>query len=106
MAGLRQLYILPGVVMVAEKESKRVKLGDNPWLKSLTEHAMVFEGQPIDYEIIVVAVRGQYGDWAAYFETPWTPFGSARVADYGNKLPETVAAEIFPEWAKELKWRP
>ena len=29
-----------------------------------------------------------------------------RVAEYGNKLPEKAAAQLFPEWAKTLKWRP
>ncbi len=84
------------------QEEKKVKLGDHPFLTSLTEHSMVYEGESLDKVITVVAVEGYHDDWAAYFETPWT---GLPVAEYGNKLPEEVAAALFPEWAKRLKWR-
>jgi len=88
------------------QESKEVKLRDNPFLLSLIEKGRTFEGESPDKTILVVAVEGYYDDWAAYFETPYTPFGSSQVAEYGNKLPEEAAAQLFPEWAKRLKWRP
>jgi len=44
-----------------------------------------------------------YGDWTAYFSTPFT-FGD--VLNCGNKMPQQVAEELFPEWAKKgLNWR-
>ncbi len=88
------------------QEAKLVRLRDNPFLSSLVEQGMVYESSSLDKEITVVAAKGNYDDWAAYFETPWTPFGAALVAEYGNKLPEEAAAQLFPDWAKGLKWRP
>lgn len=84
------------------RESKEVKLQDNPFLLSLTEQGLTYQGASPDKSIVTVAVRGYYDDWAAYYETPWTPFG--RVAEYGDKLPEEAAAQLFPEWAKRLSW--
>jgi hypothetical protein len=88
------------------RESKEVKLQDNPFLLSLTEQGHTYQGASPDKSIIVVAVQGYYDDWAAYYETPWWPGSRPHVAEYGNKLPEEAAAELFPEWAKLLKWRP
>lgn len=88
------------------QESKEVKLRDNPFLLSLTEQGMTYQGASPDKSIVVAAAEGVCGDWAAYYETPWTPFGRTHVAEYGNKLPEEAAVELFPEWAKRLKWRP
>lgn len=45
-------------------EEKKVKLGDNPFLTSLTEHSMIYEGCNLDKVITVAAVEGHYGDWA------------------------------------------
>lgn len=87
------------------RESKEVKLQDNPFLLSLVSQGMTYQGASPDKTIIVVAVEGDYDDWTAYFETPWTPFGRTHVAEFGNKLPEEAAAELFPEWAERLKWR-
>ncbi len=86
------------------QEEKQIKLADNPFLLGLIDQGMVYQGYSPDKVITVIAVEGYYGDWAAYFETPDTPFRN--VADYGNKLPEKAATEIFPEWPKTLKWRP
>jgi len=88
------------------RESKEVKLQDNPFLLSLVEQGMTYQGFSPDKSIIVVAVEGGYGDWTAYYETPGFPGRRPRVAEYGNKLPETAAAQLFPEWAKRFKWRP
>jgi hypothetical protein len=89
--------------MHKNQEPKMIKLRDNKFLSSLTDQGMVFQDMSLDTEIKVVACEGSYDEWAAYFQTPDTPFGN--VADYGNKLPEKVAAEIFPDWAKKFKWR-
>lgn len=86
-----------------KREEKRVKMGDNPFLTSLTEHSMVYQGCSLETVIRVVAVEGYYGDWAAYYETPWMVISPA---EFGNKLPEEAAAQLFPKWAKRLKWRP
>lgn len=88
------------------QESKEVKLRDNPFLLSLISRGMTYQGASPDKTIVVVAVEGSYGDWTAYYETPWTPWGRTQVAEYGNKLPEKAAIELFPEWAKRLRWRP
>jgi hypothetical protein len=85
-------------------ETKKVRLGDNPFLKSLTEWPRTYAGTSPDKVVKVAAVTGKHDDWAAYYQTPWC--GAAQVADFGNKLPEEAAAQIFPDWAKRLKWRP
>jgi len=86
-------------------ETKDVKLKENPFLLGLTRQGMVYQHCSPDTVIKVTAAEGFYGEWAAYFETPYTPFRN--VLDYGNKLPEEVAAALFPEWTKKnLKWRP
>lgn len=84
-------------------ETKKIRLGDNPFLKSLTEWPRTYAGASPDKVITVAAVAGGHDDWTAYYQTPWC---GQRVADFGNKLPEEPAGQIFPDWAKRLKWRP
>ena len=86
------------------QEEKQVKLSSNLFLASLTHHGMIYQDYSPNTDITVVAVESYFGDWAAYFQTPYTPFGN--VGDFGNKLPEGAAEQIFPDWAKRLKWRP
>ncbi len=85
------------------EETKTIKLGDHPFFADLTHQALTFQDFTIDHEITVMAVAGRYGDWAAYFESPQF---MGRIREYGSKMPEQVAADLFPEWAKRLKWRP
>lgn len=83
---------------------KEVKLKDNPFLLQLIGRSMAYQGYSPDAVIKVGACEGNYNDWAAYYETPTTLFGN--VLEFGNKLPEQAARELFPEWAKRnLKWR-
>lgn len=85
-------------------ETKVVKLSSDPFLLSLTDQGMTYQGLHPSTAISVAACEGDYGDWTAYFAMPDTPFGN--VLDYGNKMPEDAAKRIFPEWAKRgLKWR-
>jgi hypothetical protein len=84
-------------------EEKQVRLRDNPFLLSLVSPGLTFQDYSPDAIINVVAAEGEFGDWAAYFETPGTV---GMVAEMGAKLPETAAKELFPDWAKRLKWRP
>jgi hypothetical protein len=87
-----------------ESEIKEVALKDHPFLLGLTNPGMVYQGCSPDTIIKIAAKRGEYGDWTAYFSTPWTPFGN--VLRYGNKMPQQAAAELFPQWAnKGLNWR-
>lgn len=93
-----------GSQRVGNNEVKKVRLGDNSFLLSLTEQGMAYQGYSADTVIKVAACEGYYEDWTAYFATPDTPFGN--VVDFGNKLPEQTAKELFPEWAKrDLRWR-
>jgi len=92
------------VKVIKKSEIKEVRLGDNPFLLSLTDPGMSYQGYSADTMIKVAAREGDFEDWAAYFATPDTPFGN--VVDLGNKLPEQTAKELFPEWAKRsLRWR-
>ncbi len=84
-------------------ETKQVKLRDNPFLLELTGSSMTYQGESPDKVITIAAVEGEYGDWAAYMETPES---GKCVAEYGSKLPQTAAEELFPDWAKCLRWRP
>ena len=83
-------------------EKLQMKLRDHPFLKHLVDEGMVWSEAGLDKMITVVAVAGDYGDWSAYFETPGS---GERVKELGSKLPERVAADLFPEWAMTLKWR-
>lgn len=84
--------------------TKKVRLGDYTFLRSLTEWPMLYTGASPDTIITVAAAEGYYHDWAAYFQTPES--GPNRVAKLGNKLPQKAAEEIFPDWAKKgLEWR-
>lgn len=84
-------------------EIKEVKLKDHPFLLSLTEQGMNYQGYDPETVIQVAAGEGNYNDWTAYYETPFEPFPD--VLAFGNKLPQDVARDLFPEWAKRLKWR-
>lgn len=85
-------------------EIKEVALKDNPFLLGLTDQGSTYQAYSPDTIIKVAARVGDYGDWTAYYLTPFTPFGN--VLDHGNKLPEQAAKELFPEWAKKgLNWR-
>jgi hypothetical protein len=84
-------------------EEKQVRLRDNPFLLSLVSRGLTFQDYSPNAIITVVAVEGEFEDWTAYFETPESV---GIVAEMGAKLPETVAKELFPDWAKRLKWRP
>jgi len=85
-------------------EIKEVALKDNPFLLGLTNQGMTYQDYGPDTIIKVAARLGDYGDWTAHYLTPFTPFGD--VLNYGNKLPEQAAEELFPEWAKKgLNWR-
>jgi hypothetical protein len=90
--------------MKNEWETKEVALKDHPFLLGLTNEGMVYQDCSPDTIIKLAAHIGDHGDWTAYFSTPYTPFGD--VLNYGAKLPQQVAEELFPEWAKKgLNWR-
>jgi len=87
-----------------KKKTLQLKLRDHPFLRHLVDEGMVWSAAGLDKVITIVAVVGDYGDWTAYLETPQC--GPDHVVELGNKLPPKVAAELFPEWARTLKWRP
>jgi hypothetical protein len=89
-----------------EIESKKVKLRENEFLASLTSPGSTYQDFGPDTEVLIVAVEGFNDDWAAYFRPPWLAENEDLVRDYGSRLPEEVACDLFPEWAKRLKWRP
>lgn len=63
--------------------------------------------KPLAKDVIVVAVEGAVGDWAAYIgavkgdnhEYEWM-----KVRDHGAKLRKEVAEVLFPDF-KHLRWR-
>jgi hypothetical protein len=84
------------------KETKEVKIGDYPFLVTMTKPGFCWQGESPEKSITVVAVEGSIGDWTAYFETPQS---GKQVAEFGDKLPRSVAEQIFPKWAKRFNWR-
>jgi len=84
-------------------QEKNVRLRDNSFLLSLISPGATFQDYSPDAIITVAAVEGDFGDWSAYYETPWTV---GIVSEFGNKLPEAAAKELFPDWSERLKWRP
>lgn len=80
-----------------------LRLAENAFLDSLTEPGMVWCDFAPDKVIRLLAVKGQCGDWTAYYETPDS---GNRLREFGRKLPEDVAGELFPDWAKRFRWRP
>ena len=84
------------------KLTKEVRLSDYAFLLMMTKPGWCWQGESPNRVVTVVAVEGSIGDWAAYLETPQS---GKQVAEFGDKLPESVAEEIFPEWAKRFAWR-
>lgn len=84
-------------------DTKKIKLKDHPFFLGLKSGGMIYDGKSADKEITIVAKTGNYDDWAAYFETPDS---HGRVAEYGAKMPESVAKFFFPDVAKNRKYRP
>ena len=83
---------------------RTIQLKDNPFFAGLASPGALYAGVPLTTELIVCARTGGYDDWAAYFQTPYS---GKRVAELGAKMPEKVAAEMFPELAKTgRKYRP
>ncbi len=61
------------------------------------------------YKIRIVAHEGCANDWAAYAENSYTrEHGNDwdLVLSSGDKLYQSDAARLFPEWADRLHWRP
>jgi hypothetical protein len=68
------------------------------------------EWKKLDRNVVVVAMCGCAGDWAAYIgavEGKHPEEELKAIMDSGTKLSRKVAAAIFPAWAadKKLKWR-
>lgn len=55
--------------------------------------------------ILVVAVEGLVGDWAAYQSDSYTGAGHKPVPSLGVKVSQQVAERLFPEWATTKVWR-
>jgi hypothetical protein len=58
--------------------------------------------------VLAVATKGAVGDWAAYIDA--VPGHNHEreavdVADNGDKLPQAFAEVLFPDLAKEYRWR-
>ena len=86
-----------------EPESKTVVIKDDPFLATLLSYGLVYYGVGPDKQVEVVAVEGSIGDYAVYAWSPYMPFNN--VVAYGMKLPQDCAKRLFPEWAKEFKYR-
>jgi len=86
-------------------ESKRIVIGNYPKLRFLAMPGFCYSKSGLSTIITVVAVEGGVNDWSAYHQTPWIDSDEASVAANGDKLPQEVAEQIFPDWAKELSWR-
>ena len=56
-----------------------------------------------EYNNLYVAVEGAVKDWACYVGKSTDTV--ERVRDYGNKISESKARKLFPEF-KNYKWRP
>lgn len=66
------------------------------------------EYRALDSKVLVVAVEGDVGDWAAYIGA--VPGNNhfkeiEIVASHGTKLDKEIAELIFPNWAKSYRWR-
>lgn len=58
--------------------------------------------------VLAVAVIGSVGDWAAYIDAvPGTNHDYEKyvVAREGEKLPYEIAILLFPQVARDYKWR-
>jgi hypothetical protein len=86
-------------------EFKRIMIGTYDGLHFLTLPGFCWAKHGIQHIITVVAVEGGIQDWSAYHETPWIGSDEYSVAANGDKLPQEVAEQIFPDWAKKYYWR-
>jgi len=62
----------------------------------------------LDSRVLVVAIEGAVGDWAAYIGAINSQGrhedALQEVAGTGTKIPQGLAEYLFPKW-KELRWR-
>ncbi len=63
-----------------------------------------------DTEVVkVVAHEGNAGDWAAYrsssYTQDYTDGSDEAIHERGTKLKQEQAEQLFPDWARRLKWR-
>lgn len=62
----------------------------------------------LGHDVLVVAVEGEIGDWAAYIgSVPGVSHEREymEVAQTGNKLRRDVAELLFPDYAAKYEWR-
>jgi hypothetical protein len=83
-------------------KTRTFKLKDHLFFTDLTLPGCTYQYKSLNMEIIVVASPDKFGQWAAYFQTPYS---GDNVLDLGSKLPEKVANDLFPEYAKKFKYR-
>lgn len=55
-----------------------------------------------EYHNLYVAVEGEIDDWACYVGNKDAGIGNVKA--YGDKISESKARELFPEF-KKLRWR-
>jgi hypothetical protein len=63
---------------------------------------------PLDSKVIAVAVEGEVGDWSAYIgAVPGKDHTKEwqEILKHGTKLSRKVAEVLFPDFAKEFRWR-
>lgn len=68
---------------------------------------MKTEYRALSSKVLVVAVEGAIGDWAAYIDAvPGNNHDNEffEVAEHGAKLDRHLAEILFPKW-KHLTWR-
>ena len=58
--------------------------------------------------VYIVPVEGYAGDWAAYRSNEYTErYGNTEdiIKSSGTKIAQSLAEELFPEWATKYSWR-
>jgi len=74
---------------------RNVTFQDDPFLLGLTTERATWWGKAPTDSLVVAAVLGdRTRNWAAYYEDPY--WGTERVSELGNKLPEEAARRLFP----------
>ena len=88
-----------------DTETRKVRPANYKFLLDLCGEGSVLSEFDPNQEIEVVAIQGAVGDWAAYFETPFSREFRRPTQYAGNKLTQKLAEELFPEWKERLTWR-
>lgn len=92
---------------MAHRDTELTMTSSNtPGLQTITHG----DANPPDNDLYrVVACEGGCNDWAVYMESLYSrKLGNSieDIQNHGNKISQSDAERLFPNWVERLTWRP